>query len=142
MKSFIDDLEEYIDRLKESYLLDVPLFDKEKELDTSAKMMKKAYTYYHLQFLKKEKTPGEIAKKRGLVTSTVYGHLAKMAELGLVDMERIFDRKRIRIFEDQYREEAFDNLSDWKKHYRMNLNFMKSEFYGIISTINMKIKVR
>ncbi|AQW90216.1 helix-turn-helix domain-containing protein [Elizabethkingia anophelis] len=115
VKSFIDDLEEYIDRLKESYLLDVPLFDKEKELDTSAKMMKKPTHIITFQLFEEGKTPGEIAKERGLVTSTVYGHLAKMAELGLVDMERIFDRKRIRTFEDQYREEAFDNLSDWKK---------------------------
>lgn len=64
MKSFIDDLEEYIDRLKESYLLDVPLFDKEKELDTSAKMMKKPTHIITFQLFEEGKHRGNSQRKR------------------------------------------------------------------------------
>ncbi len=40
-KMLLHDLEEYIEKLKTCYLLDVPLFDKEIEMDTSTTIVKK-----------------------------------------------------------------------------------------------------
>ena len=123
IKTFLDDLEEYTDRLKSAHLIEVPLFDKEKEVDTSAKMVKKPTHILTFQLFEEGKMPSEIAKERGLVISTVYGHLAKMAEVGLVDIERLFDRKRIKTFEDVYYDNQFDNLSDWKKALPLDYEF-------------------
>ncbi|NAW51967.1 AAA family ATPase [Elizabethkingia argentiflava] len=115
VKIFLDDLEEYIDRLKASKLLDLPLFDRDQEIDTSSKIAKKPTHIITFQLFEEGKTPGEIAKERGLVVSTVYGHLAKMAEVGLVDITRIIDAKKIQTFEIQYQKEIFDHLTEWKK---------------------------
>ncbi|WP_185288932.1 AAA family ATPase [Chryseobacterium lactis] len=86
-KMWLQDLEEYIERLKDSYLLDVPLFDHTKELDTSVRVEKKPTHMITFQLFDEGNTPFEIAEKRNITLSTVYRHLAKM---GLTEVERTF----------------------------------------------------
>lgn len=86
-KKFLYDLEEYIEKLKICYLLDVPLFDKEIEMDTSVTVVKKPTHLITFKLFDEGMPPFEIAEKRNLTLATVYRHLAKM---GLTEVERTF----------------------------------------------------
>ncbi|WP_347219156.1 helix-turn-helix domain-containing protein, partial [Chryseobacterium sp.] len=86
-KKLLQDLEEYIEKLKSTYLLEIPLFDKEIEIDTSVKVVKKPTHTITFELFDKGMPPFEIAEKRNLTLATVYRHLAKM---GLTEVERTF----------------------------------------------------
>ncbi|MEJ5102328.1 AAA family ATPase [Chryseobacterium sp. MYb328] len=86
-KMLLHDLEEYIEKLKTCYLLDVPLFDKEIEMDTSTTIVKKPTHMITFELFDEGMPPFEIAEKRNLTLATVYRHLAKM---GLTEVERTF----------------------------------------------------
>ncbi|MFC4382635.1 helix-turn-helix domain-containing protein [Chryseobacterium bernardetii] len=86
-KMLLHDLEEYIEKLKTCYLLDVPLFDKEIEMDTSTTIVKKPTHMITFEMFDEGMPPFEIAEKRNLTLATVYRHLAKM---GLTEVERTF----------------------------------------------------
>lgn len=131
IKNFLDNLDDYIDRLKRTELLETPLFDKEKEIDTSRKVIKKPTHLITYQLFEEGKTPGEIAKERGLVISTVYGHLAKMAEVGILDIERLFPKEKISSFEKKFHQEQYENLTEWKN--ALGNDF---EFYDIRILLN------
>lgn len=86
-KKFLYDLEEYIEKLKICFLLDIPLFDKEIEMDTSVIVVKKPTHIMTFELFDQGMPPFEIAEKRNLTLATVYRHLAKM---GLTEVERTF----------------------------------------------------
>lgn len=86
-KMLLHDLEEYIEKLKTCYLLDVPLFDKKIEMDTSTTIVKKPTHMITFELFDEGMPPFEIAEKRNLTLATVYRHLAKM---GLTEVERTF----------------------------------------------------
>lgn len=86
-KTFLYDLEEYIERLKSCFLLDIALFDPEIEIDTSAKIVKKPTHIITFELFDEGMPPFEIAEKRNLTLATIYKHLAKM---GLTEVERTF----------------------------------------------------
>lgn len=86
-KTFLHDLEEYLEKLKSCYLLDHPLFDQEIEIDTSVKVVKRPTHLITFELFDEGIPPFEIAEKRNLTLATVYRHLAKM---GLTEVERTF----------------------------------------------------
>ncbi|WP_228412878.1 AAA family ATPase [Chryseobacterium sp. G0162] len=86
-KTFLHDLEEYLEKLKSCYLLDHPLFDQEIEIDTSVKVVKRPTHMITFELFDEGIPPFEIAEKRNLTLATVYRHLAKM---GLTEVERTF----------------------------------------------------
>ncbi len=86
-KKLLYDLEEYLERLKICYLLEIALFDKDIEIDTSSAVVKKPTHIITFELFDKGIPPFEIAEKRNLTLATVYKHLAKM---GLTEVERIF----------------------------------------------------
>ncbi len=77
------------------------------------------------QLFEDGKTIGEIAKERGLVISTVYGHLAKFAEQGLLDLSRLISAEKIKTFEETFKQAPQGTLSEWKKSSQMILNITK-----------------
>ena len=112
---FIDDLEDYLNDLKTVYLLETPLFDKSIDVPVTSKIAKIPSHILTFQLFEDGKTIPEIAKERGLVTETIYGHLAKFAEQGLLDLKRIFDKDKIKTFEKEFKKSPHENLNDWKK---------------------------
>lgn len=86
-KKILQDLEEYIKKLKFCHLLDILLFDKETEIDTSITVVKKPTHIITFELFDQGMPPFEIAEKRNLTLATVYRHLAKM---GLTEVERTF----------------------------------------------------
>ena len=113
---FLDDLEDYLNDLKKLYLLEVPLFEKENDVVITAKIAKIPSHILSFQLFEEGKTIPEIAKERGVLTETIYGHLAKFADQGLLDIKRIFDKEKIKTFEKEFKKgSTHETLSDWKK---------------------------
>lgn len=112
---FLDDLEDYLNDLKGIYLLDVKLFDAENEVKISTKVAKVPSHILSFQLFEEGKSIPEIARERGLVTETIFGHLAKFASLGLLDLSRILPKEKIKIFEKEFQNaDLHSSLNDWK----------------------------
>ena len=114
---WLDDLEEYLKDLKDVYLLETPLFDKEKDTEISMAIKKVPTHILTYQLFQDGKTISEIAKERGLVNSTIFGHLSKFAEQNLLDKNdllRIYPKEKINAFEKLFKQNPKDNINDWK----------------------------
>ena len=111
----LDDLEDYLNSLKTLHLLETPLFNKELDVEVTSKIAKIPSHILTFQLFEEGKTIPEIAKERGLVTETIFGHLAKFAEQGLLDLNRIFAKEKIRTFEKTFKENTAETLNEWKK---------------------------
>ncbi|UFK97063.1 helix-turn-helix domain-containing protein [Kaistella faecalis] len=113
---FLDDLEDYLNDLKDLYLLETKLFDTENDVKVTTKISKVPSHVLTFQLFEEGRTIPEIARDRGLVTETIYGHLAKFAEQGLLDLTRVFDKEKIKTFEKEFKKNIpHETLSDWKK---------------------------
>ena len=113
---FLDDLEDYLNGLKQLHLLETKLFDVENDVKVTTKIAKVPSHILTFQLFEEGKTIPEIARDRGLVTETIYGHLAKFAEQGLLDLTRVFDKEKIKTFEKEFKKNSsVETLSDWKK---------------------------
>lgn len=112
---FLDDLEDYLNDLKKVYLLETKLFDGENDVKISTKIAKVPSHILTFQMFEEGKTIPEIAKERGLVTETIFGHLSKFASQGLLDLSRIFPKEKLKIFEKEFQNaDSHDSLTDWK----------------------------
>ena len=114
---WLDDLEEYLKNLKDVYLLETPLFDKEKDKVISMSVNKVPTHVLTYQLFQDGKTVSEIGKERGLVNSTIFGHLSKYAEQNLLDKNdllRIYPKEKVAAFEKVFKKSPKDNINDWK----------------------------
>jgi len=114
---WLDDLEEYLKDLKEVYLLETPLFDKEKDTEISMTIKKIPTHVLTYQLFQDGKTVSEIARERGLVNSTIFGHLSKYAEQNLLDKNdllRIYPKEKVDAFEKVFKQSPKENINDWK----------------------------
>lgn len=114
-KAFLEALEEYLERLEEVRLLETSLFDETLKPQKAARVKKKPTHIITYQLFEEGKSVGEIAKERGLVVSTIYGHLAKMASVGVLEVKRLFNDEKLQAFEQVYEKHDFESLNDWKK---------------------------
>lgn len=113
---FLDDLEDYLNDLKDVHLLETKLFNPENDVKVTTKIAKIPSHILTFQLFEEGKTIPEIARDRGLVTETVFGHLAKFAEQGLLDLTRVFDKEKIKTFEKEFKKNSsHETLTDWKK---------------------------
>ncbi|MBP7173597.1 MAG: helix-turn-helix domain-containing protein [Cloacibacterium sp.] len=116
MRNLLDDTEDYLKDLKKVYLLETKLFeDKNDHVVVSTKIAKIPTHILTYQLFEEGKSVGEIAEERGLVISTIYGHLAKFSEQGLLDLTRVFDKQKIEEFQKVFHENPQDNLTSWKQ---------------------------
>ncbi|KEY18747.1 helix-turn-helix domain-containing protein [Kaistella antarctica] len=120
---FLDDLEDYLNDLKKVYLLEIPLFNTDNNISISTKVAKIPSHILSFQLFEEGKTIPEIAKERGLVSETIFGHLAKFAEQGLLDIARIFDKQKIKTFEKEFKKSSHETLNDWKRELPNDFEF-------------------
>lgn len=123
IKTWIDDVEDYLKDLKGVRLLEKPLFDGEKDTEVSAKIAKIPTHIITYKMFEEGKSVEEIAKERNLVISTIFGHLAKFAEQGVLDLERIISKEKIQIFEKVFKENPQNTLADWKNILPQDFDF-------------------
>lgn len=122
-KEFLETLEEYLDGLKRSQLIGIPLFDKMNEPVAEKPTIKRPSHLLTYQLFEEGKSVEDIGKERGLVKSTIYGHLAKMAEVGVLDLQRLFTDDQILEFKKIYDKGGFENLTDLKQHLPDSFDF-------------------
>lgn len=135
-RNWLEDTEEYLNSLKEVYLLETKLLDEKnnKEINlTIAKVPSQVLTF---QLFEQGKTIGEIAMERGLVKETVIGHLAKFAEQGLLDISRVITSDKIKAFEKEFYENPHETLTEWKNALPNDFEF--NEIRILINHYNFK----
>ena len=120
-RTLLDDLEEYLNDLKNVHLLEKPLFDKKNDEKISTKVLKIPTQNVTFQLFEQGKSIGEIAKERGVLVQTIFGHLAKFVENGSLEIERIVAKEYIQDFEiffnTKFKEnpEKYESLNDLKR---------------------------
>ena len=134
---FLDDLEDYLNDLKHTHLLDKPLFDKSNDIAVTSRIAKVPSHILTYQLFESGKTIPEIARERGLVTETIFGHLAKFAEQGVLDLTRVLPKEKIKIFESEFQKSPeHEGLNDWKKALPNDFEF--NEIRLLLNHFNYK----
>ncbi len=134
---FLDDLEDYLNDLKHTHLLEKPLFDKSNDIAITSRIAKVPSHILTYQLFESGKTIPEIARERGLVSETIFGHLAKFAEQGVLDLSRILPKEKIKIFELEYQKSPeHEGLNDWKKALPNDFEF--NEIRLLLNHFNYK----
>lgn len=123
IRSWLEDIEDYLNGLKESHLLDVKLLDEKNNKEVSMKIAKVPSQVLTFQLFEEGKTVSEIALERGLVKETVLGHLAKFAEQGLLDISRIITSDKIKAFEKEFSQNSYESLNEWKSALPKDFEF-------------------
>lgn len=111
---WLEDIEEYLNSLKEIHLLETKLLDEKNNQEVSMKIAKVPSQVLTFQLFEQGKTISEIALERGLVKETVIGHLAKFAEQGLLDISRVITSDKIKAFESVFKNDPKETLTEWK----------------------------
>jgi len=133
---WLEDIEEYLNSLKEIHLLETKLLDEKNDKEISMKIAKVPSQVLTFQLFEQGKTIGEIAMERGLVKETVIGHLAKFAEQGLLDISRVITSDKIKAFEDIFYKTPHETLTEWKNALPSHFEF--NEIRILINHFNFK----
>ncbi|MCS3871275.1 ATP-dependent exoDNAse (exonuclease V) alpha subunit [Chryseobacterium ginsenosidimutans] len=120
---WLEDIEEYLNSLKEIHLLETKLLEEKNDKEISMKIAKVPSQVLTFQLFEQGKTISEIAMERGLVKETVIGHLAKFAEQGLLDISRVITSDKIKAFEDIFYKTPHETLTEWKNALPSNFEF-------------------
>lgn len=123
LKSLLEEIEEYLNALKSVSLLDKTLYIKKKEDSVHLKTDKKPSHLFTFEMFEEGKTPEAIAAERGVTVSTILGHLAKMASVGVLDIEKLFTKQMIDTFSDVYNKNNFESLGQLKAALPENFDF-------------------
>lgn len=114
LRSWLEDIEEYLNSLKTAHLLETKLLDEKNDKEVSMKIAKVPSQVLTFQLFEQGKTISEIALERGLVKETVLGHLARFAEQGLLDLTRVITSDKIKTFEKAFKNDPKETLNEWK----------------------------
>jgi len=133
---WLEDIEEYLNSLKEIHLLETKLLDEKNDKEISMKIAKVPSQVLTFQLFEQGKTISEIAMERGLVKETVIGHLAKFAEQGLLDISRVITSDKIKAFEDIFYKTPHETLTEWKNALPSHFEF--NEIRILINHFNFK----
>ncbi|AZA52019.1 helix-turn-helix domain-containing protein [Chryseobacterium sp. G0201] len=135
-RNWLEDVEEYLNSLKEAHLLETKLLDEKNDKEVSMKIAKVPSQVLTFQLFEQGKTIAEVAFERGLVKETVIGHLAKFAEQGLLDISRVITSDKIKAFEDMFYKTPHETLTEWKNALPSNFEF--NEIRILINHYNFK----
>ena len=124
IRVFIDDLEDYLQDLKNVHLLETQLFDGKNDVVISNRIVKIPSHVLTYQMFEEGKTISEIAKEKGVMNETIFGHLAKFAEQGVLDIKRIVAKENIKTFETLFKKNPdFTTISEWKNALPKDFEF-------------------
>ena len=82
----------------------------------SKKRIKKDTKQISYELYLQGKSITEIAQERGLVTTTVEGHLAHYVGMGQLDIAELMDEEKITMIKQAFDEKGMENLKDIKEH--------------------------
>lgn len=113
-KALFDELQEYLGNLKTIRFLDQTLLTGREDTVIETAVVKKPSHLISYELLEEGKTVTEIAALRNLAESTIYGHFAKIATTGIMDMEKLFSREQIDTFSSHFAAGQWASLTDAK----------------------------
>ncbi|MBO9619360.1 MAG: AAA family ATPase [Niabella sp.] len=113
-KALFDELQEYLGSLKSLHFLDQPLLTEQEDTVIETPVVKKPSHLISYELLEDGKTVAEIASLRNLAESTIYGHFAKIATTGIMDMEKLFSQEQINIFRKRFVVGQWASITDAK----------------------------
>lgn len=114
LNTLLEELEEYLQRLKRATLLDKNLYSKKQNDAISIKVEKKPSHLVSFELFEAGKHLETIAEERGLTTATIWSHMAQMAAMGVVDIKKLFLEEKISIFKNLFEQNSFESLGQWK----------------------------
>jgi len=123
LRTWLEDIEDYLNGLKELYLLKTKLLEEKNNKEVSVKIAKVPSQVLTFQLFEEGKTVSEIALERGLVKETILGHLAKFAEQGLLNISRIITSDKIKAFEAEFSQNSHETLNEWKNALPKDFEF-------------------
>lgn len=123
LRTWLEDIEDYLNGLKELYLLETKLLEEKNNKEVSMKIAKVPSQVLTFQLFEEGKTVSEIALERGLVKETILGHLAKFAEQGLLNISRIITSDKIKAFEAEFSQNSHETLNEWKNALPKDFEF-------------------
>ena len=123
LRTWLEDIEDYLNGLKELYLLETKLLEEKNNKEVSMKIAKVPSQVLTFQLFEEGKTVSEIALERGLVKETILGHLAKFAEQGLLNISRIITSDKIKAFEVEFSQNSHETLNEWKNALPKDFEF-------------------
>lgn len=125
-RDFLDELQSYLEDLRDLQLLEKPLLEEAMETDLSLKIKKVPSHLLSWRLFQEGKTLLEIEKERGVLRATLYGHFDRFAQEGSLepeDLERIVAKEKITLFHEKWKEEKHRSLTEWKKELPEEFEF-------------------
>ncbi len=113
-KTLLNDLEGYLQALQSAHLLDKRLFIEKEPAVISGEVSKKPSHIISYQLLEEGKTAAEIAALRNLSVSTIYGHFARIATAGILDVEKLFQPEQLAVFCNSFQPGKWASLTQAK----------------------------
>ncbi|MFV0604265.1 MAG: helix-turn-helix domain-containing protein [Niabella sp.] len=113
-KTFLEDLENYLKNLQDVTLLGKKLYQKTIEEDVNIKVAKKPSHLISFEMFEAGKSVQKIAEERGVTEGTILSHLAKMASVGVLDIEKLFSKEMLNQFAGIFEKNTFNSLGQWK----------------------------
>ena len=120
-------------------MLEKPLFDEKMTKKISVKIAKVPSHVFLINYLNKEKLY-EIALSKGVLVSTIFSHMAKIAEQGVLDfedMKRIYPIEKIETFKKIFDENPQEELKDWLKVLPKDFEFHEIRFLNFEEEIKL-----
>lgn len=114
LKTLLEELEEYLQNLKQATLLDKNLYSKKQNDAISIKIEKKPSHLISFELFEAGKNLETIAEERGLTIATIWGHMAQMAAVGVVDIDKLFLQEKITVFKNLFEQNSFETIGQWK----------------------------
>ncbi|WP_018627160.1 helix-turn-helix domain-containing protein [Niabella aurantiaca] len=102
LEALMTELEAYLRGMKNAVFLEKKLLPEEKTMETYVKEKDRPSHLVSYSLLDEGKTPEEIAATRNLAVSTVYGHFARVAQVGILDIHTLFSEEQLRIFNQAF----------------------------------------
>ncbi|SDC60845.1 helix-turn-helix domain-containing protein [Niabella drilacis] len=98
VEAFMNELEAYLLGLANARFLDQQLLAGEKNIEVHVKEKDQPSHLVTYNLLEEGKTPDEIAAERNLAISTIYGHFARVAQVGILDISALFSEEQLQVF--------------------------------------------
>lgn len=108
---FMSELEAYLLGLKNVRFLEKKLLAAEKDIEIAVKEKAQPSHLVSYHLLEDGQTAEEIANARNLAVSTVYGHFARVAQVGILDIHRLFSEEQLRVFNKAFEPDKWASVT-------------------------------
>ncbi|MCD2424885.1 AAA family ATPase [Niabella pedocola] len=111
VEQFMAELEAYLQGLKNASFLEKKLLAAEKNIEATIKEKAQPSHLVSYHLLEEGNTAEEIAGVRNLAVSTIYGHFAQVAQVGILDIQRLFSEEQLQVFNKAFEPDKWPSVT-------------------------------